>query len=118
MADILSKGSFFPEELVPELINQTKGKSALAQLCPSRPLPFNGLKEFTFTLDREIDVVAENGSKSKGGATVSPVTTVPLKVEYGCRISESSSMRPRVSSWTICRPFPTASPGSWQRAST
>lgn len=88
MADILSKGSLFPEELVPELINQTKGKSALAQLCPSRPLPFNGLKEFTFTLDREIDVVAENGSKSKGGATVSPVTTVPLKVEYGCRISD------------------------------
>ena len=88
MADILSRGSMFPEELVPELVNLTKGKSALAALCPAKPIPCNGMKEFTFSLDREVDVVAENGAKSKGGATATPVTVVPVKVEYGVRISD------------------------------
>ena len=77
MADILSRGSMFPEELVPELVNLTKGKSALAALCPAKPIHFNGMKEFTFSLDREVDVVAENGAKSKGGATATPVTEDP-----------------------------------------
>lgn len=88
MADILSRGSMFPEELVLELVNLTKGKSALAALCPAKPIHFNGMKEFTFSLDREVDVVAENGAKSKGGATATPVTVVPVKVEYGVRISD------------------------------
>lgn len=42
MADILSRGSMFPEELVPELVNLTKGKSALAALCPAKPIPLTG----------------------------------------------------------------------------
>ena len=88
MSDVLNKGSLFPEELIPELINQTKGFSALAKLCAAEPIPFNGMKEFTFTLDKEIDVVAESGAKSKGGVTVAPVTIVPIKVEYGARVSD------------------------------
>ena len=88
MADVISKGTLFPEELVPELIQQTVGASALAKLCAAKPIPFNGQKEFTFTLDKEIDVVAENGAKTKGGATVAPVTIVPVKVEYGARVSD------------------------------
>ena len=88
MADILSTGALFPEELVTEMINQVRGKSSLATLCAASPIPFNGLKEFTFTLDKEVDVVAENGAKTKGGATVTPVTIVPVKVEYGARISD------------------------------
>lgn len=88
MADVISKGTLFPEELIPELIQQTVGASALAKLCAAKPIPFNGQKEFTFTLDKEIDVVAENGSKTKGGATVAPVTIVPVKVEYGARVSD------------------------------
>lgn len=88
MADILSKGSLFPEELIPGFIQKTQGASALAKLCDATPIPFNGMKEFTFQLDREIDVVAENGAKSKGGVTVTPVTIVPIKVEYGARISD------------------------------
>lgn len=88
MADILSKGALFPEELVPGLIQKTTGASALAALCASSPIPFNGMKEFTFQLDREVDVVAENGAKGKGGATVTPVTIVPIKIEYGARISD------------------------------
>lgn len=88
MADIMSKGSLFPEELIPGFIQKTRGASALAKLCDATPIPFNGMKEFTFQLDREIDVVAENGAKTKGGVTVTPVTIVPIKVEYGARISD------------------------------
>lgn len=88
MADIISKGTLFPKELVPELIKMTKGHSSLARLCASEPLPFNGQTEFTFALDKEVDVVAENGAMSKGGATIAPVTIVPVKVEYGTRISD------------------------------
>lgn len=88
MADILSKGSLFPEELIPEFIQKTKGASALANLCAATPIPFNGMQEFTFQLDKEVDVVAENGAKSKGGMTITPITIVPVKVEYGARISD------------------------------
>lgn len=77
----------FPEELVPKLIQLTKGASALAKLCGATPIPFNGMKEFTFSLDREIDVVAESGAMGIGGITVKPRTIIPIKVEYGARIS-------------------------------
>lgn len=88
MADVLKKANLFPEELVPGLIQKTKGFSALANLCAATPIPFNGLKEFTFQMDKEIDVVAESGAKGKGGVTVAPVTIVPIKVEYGARVSD------------------------------
>lgn len=88
MSDILTKGNLFPQVLVPDLIQKTKGSSALAALCGATPIPFNGMKEFTFQLDKEVDLVAENGAKTKGGATVSPVTIIPVKVEYGARISD------------------------------
>ena len=88
MADVLTRGNLFPETLVKEMNNQVKGKSALANLCAATPIPFNGLKEFTFTFDKEVDVVAENGAKSKGGVTTDPVTIMPVKIEYGARISD------------------------------
>lgn len=88
MANILSKGSLFPAELIGDFIQQTKGASALAKLCNSTPIPFNGMKEFTFQLDKEVDVVAENGAKGVGGVTVGTSTIVPIKVEYGARISD------------------------------
>ena len=88
MGSILSKGNLFPEELIPDFIQQTRGASAIAKLCGSQPIPFNGTKEFTFTLDKEVDIVAENGAKGVGGATIGARTIVPLKIEYGCRISD------------------------------
>lgn len=88
MADVLNKSNLFPETLVSEMMNLVKGKSALAALSASTPIPFNGMKEFTFTLDKEVDVVAEGGAKGKGGATVTPVTIIPVKIEYGARISD------------------------------
>lgn len=83
----LSKGTLFPEKLIGDLVNQVKGKSSLAKLSRQIPIAFNGNKEFTFSLDKEVDVVAENGAKSHGGVTVAPKTIVPIKIEYGARVS-------------------------------
>ena len=88
MPDILSRGSLFPETLIPNLVNLVKGHSAVAALAGQTPIAFNGQKEFTFTLDKDVDIVAENGAKGKGGATVNPVTIVPIKFEYGARVSD------------------------------
>lgn len=88
MADVLKKSNLFPETLVSELINQVSGKSSLAVLSKQTPIAFNGQREFTFTFDKEIDVVAESGAKTKGGITATPVTIIPVKVEYGARISD------------------------------
>lgn len=88
MATELSRGNLFDPVLVKDLISKVKGKSSLAVLSAQTPIPFNGRKEFTFTLDSEIDVVAENGKKSHGGMSVEPVTIVPIKVEYGARVSD------------------------------
>lgn len=88
MADVLSRGNLFDPVLVKDLINKVKGKSSLAVLSAQKPIPFNGSKEFTFTMDSEIDIVAENGKKTHGGVTLNPVTIVPIKFEYGARISD------------------------------
>lgn len=83
-----SRGTILDPTLVKDLITKVKGKSSLAVLSKQVPIPFNGLKEFTFSLDNEIDIVAENGAKSHGGATLAPITIVPIKFEYGARVSD------------------------------
>ena len=89
MGSIISKGTgLFPEELVKGMVNLVKGKSAIANLCDQTPIAFNGNKEFTFDMDSEIDIVAENGAKSNGGATIGARTIIPFKVEYGPRVSD------------------------------
>lgn len=88
MGNTLTKGTMFPVELTNEMFNLVKGHSSLAKLAASEPVPFNGKELFTFSLDSEIDIVAENGGKSNGGATVAPVTVLPIKVEYGTRVSD------------------------------
>lgn len=88
MADVVSKGTLFPTELTNEMFDMVRGKSSLARLSDDRPIPFVGQTEFTFTLDKEADIVAENGAKTKGGATVTPVTIIPIKFEYGARVSD------------------------------
>lgn len=84
----LEKGTLFDPELVTDLINKVTGKSSLAKLSAQTPIPFNGQKEFVFTMDSEIDVVAESGKKSHGGVSIIPQTMVPIKIEYGARISD------------------------------
>lgn len=85
---VLSKGTLFDPELVKDLVNKVQGKSSLTVLAKQVPVSFNGNKEFTFTLDKDIDVVAENGKKTEGGVTVEPIIINPIKIEYGARISD------------------------------
>lgn len=88
MATQTGRGTLFDPKLVTDLINKVKGRSSLAVLGKQTPIPFNGQKEFTFTLDNEIDIVAENGKKTHGGLTIEPVTILPIKFEYGARVSD------------------------------
>lgn len=88
MGDILTKGSLLPESVVTDMFNMVRGHSSLAALSAMKPIPFSGEKMFTFTLDKEADIVAENGAKTKGGATVGAVNVVPIKFEYGTRVSD------------------------------
>lgn len=78
----------YDKQLVSDLISKVKGKSSLAKLGQQVPVAFVGNKEFTFTMDQDIDIVAENGAKSHGGITMSPITIIPVKFEYGARISD------------------------------
>ena len=83
-----SRENLFDPVLVTDLINKVKGKSSLAKLSGQTPIPFNGLKEFIFSMDNEIDIVAENGKKTEGGLNIEPVKIVPIKFEYGARVSD------------------------------
>lgn len=84
----LSKSTLFDPVLIPELINKIKGKSSLAALCASEPIPFNGTKEFTFNMGSEVALVAENAAKSAGSISIAPVIVQPVKIEYGARVSD------------------------------
>lgn len=88
MSEILTKGTLLPEVVTNELFSKVKGKSSLARLSGSEPVPFNGKESFTFSLDSEVDLVGENAAKSNGGATVTPFKMTPVKVEYGFRVSD------------------------------
>lgn len=83
-----SKGNLFDPILVKDLFTKVAGESALAKLSGQTPIPFVGEKMFTFEMDKEIDIVAENGAKSEGGISIEPVTIVPIKFEYGARVSD------------------------------
>lgn len=84
----LERGTLFEPKLVTDLVSKVQGKSSLAVLSGQTPIPFNGKKEFMFTMDSEIDVVAESGKKTHGGVSLAPRTIVPIKVEYGARVSD------------------------------
>ena len=92
MANILSYKNtdgttLFPPELTNEMFNLVKGKSSLAKLSSARPIPFRGETVWTFTLDKEVNVVAENAAKENGGATLGQISITPVKIEYGYRMS-------------------------------
>lgn len=83
-----SRNNEFDPVLVTDLISKVSGSSSLAKLSGQTPIPFNGLKEFTFSMDNEVDIVAENGKKSEGGISIDPKSIVPIKFEYGARVSD------------------------------
>ena len=84
----VTMGTKFPANLSNEMLNLVRGKSSLAKMSGQRPLSFAGTDVFTFTLDKEADIVGESGAKSVGGATVAPVQVRPFKVEYSARFSD------------------------------
>lgn len=89
MPNVLSRTNLqLPAEVTSRMFNLVRGKSALARLSEAEPMPFNGEQVFTFNFDKEVDLVAESGAKSNGGATIEPVTMTPVKIEYGVRVSD------------------------------
>ena len=88
MGDILTRGTLLPATVTNEMFNKVRGKSSLAILSGAEPIPFNGETVFTFSLDKEVDLVGENGAKTKGGGTVASIEMRPVKVEYGMRVSD------------------------------
>lgn len=84
----ITKGTMFPTQLVTEMFNQVKGKSSIAKMAESAPIPFNGTTEFTFSMDNKVAVVGEGGQKPAGDATVTPVVIRPIKVVYQSRVSD------------------------------
>ena len=84
----LEKGELFAPETVKDLISKVSGKSSIARLAGTMPLAFNGNEMFTFSMDDEVNIVAENTKKEAGSVTVAPIKVVPIKIEYGARITD------------------------------
>lgn len=104
--NILAKGgTLFAPELVHELFSKVKGKSALAALCAQTPIPFNGTEEWVFTMDDEVDLVAEGGVKGQGHADLAPRKIVPLKIEYSIRVSNEFLYAEKEEQISILRSF-------------
>lgn len=82
------KGSNFPVELVREMFSKVKGHSAIARLSSDDPVAFSGNEIMTFSLDGEVELVAEGAAKGASTATVAPVTIQPVKVVYQARVSD------------------------------
>lgn len=101
----LSRGNLFDPLLVKDLVSKVKGKSSLARLSSQEAIPFNGQREFVFTMDNEIDVVAENGKKSHGGISLTPRKMMPIKIEYGARISDEFIYASEVEKINIIKAF-------------
>lgn len=87
MAEVLSAGAKFPAKLVNELVQKVKGHSALARLSDQEPIAFTGNEYMVFDMPSEISVLAENEQKAGGGVTAEPVRVIPIKFEYGARVS-------------------------------
>ena len=84
----LEKGTNFPAKVVTGMFNTVRGKSSLAKLADQMPVAFTGNTIFTFSMDNEVNIVAESGEKEAGGVTAAPVNVQPIKVEYGARVSD------------------------------
>lgn len=83
-----TRGNLFDPKVVSDIVSKVKGKSSLAVLSNRVPVSFNGNKEFTFSFDKEVDIVGEGGKKTAGGITLEPVVIVPIKFEYGARVTD------------------------------
>ena len=78
----------FPSELVRDVFVKAQGHSSLAKLSKQAPLSFSGTDIMVFTLDGEVNLVAEGAAKGQHTGSNNAVKMVPLKVEYGQRVSD------------------------------
>lgn len=77
-----------PEELVTDIFSKVKGHSAIAKLSAQTPMPFNGIKEFIFSMPGEASIVAEGGAKPASDAAFTPKVIRPIKFLYQVRVSD------------------------------
>jgi len=77
----------FPAQLVSEMFNMVQGKSSVARMAASTPIPFVGTDVFTFNFSNKLSVVGESGQKPAGDAAVGTVQIRPVKVVYQARFS-------------------------------
>jgi len=84
----VAKGSLFPAELVREMFAKVAGHSSIAKLANQIPISFAGNEIMTFSLDNEVELVAEGAAKSATTASVNAVTIAPVKVVYQTRFND------------------------------
>ena len=77
-----------PEVLVTDIFSKVKGHSSIAKLCGQRPLPFNGEKEFVFSMPGEASIVAEGEAKPASNASFTAKVIRPIKFVYQSRVSD------------------------------
>ncbi len=88
MGNVASMGTMFPAECVSQVFNAVRGKSSLAALCEQIPVSFSGNDLFVFNMDKEVALVGENEAKGHGGINTAPAKVIPVKIEYGARVSD------------------------------
>lgn len=88
MGNVQTMGTMFPAECVSQVFNAVRGKSSLAALCEQIPVAFTGTDLFTFQMDNEVALIGEGEQKGHGGIDVAPAKVVPVKIEYGARVTD------------------------------
>ena len=78
----------FPSELIREVFVKAQGKSSIAKLADQTPVAFSGTDVMVFSFDGEVNLVAEGGKKAAHDNGNDVVKMVPLKVEYGARVTD------------------------------
>lgn len=93
MAEVLKLGDFggktpFAPELVKDLFTKVRGHSSLMRLAKAEPLPFTGKEFMEFTMDDEVNIVGEGEAKTRGSVGLKTKKMIPLKIEYGIRVTD------------------------------
>ena len=78
----------FPSELIRDVFVAAQGKSSIAKLSGQTPIAFSGTDIMTFSLDGEVNLVGEGAAKGAHTGENAVIKMVPLKVEYGQRVSD------------------------------
>lgn len=78
----------FPAELVKDIFVKAQGHSSIAKLANQTPIAFSGTDIMTFAFDGEVNLVAEGAAKGQHTGKNEPIHIVPLKIEYGQRVSD------------------------------